>query len=123
MRILVALLISVVVGGCGSLNRADSQRMLDLRAGYDAEGNPIEPPLQEAGLEGFRNHPVPTRTREKVSPVFIHRQETAGRDYFWGGWMSVVTEDPQWVLTKPKRLPKAPGIQEVKRAEKKEAVK
>jgi len=97
--------------------------MLDLRAGYDAEGNPIEPPLQEAGLEGFRNHPVPTRTREKVSPVFIHRQETAGRDYFWGGWMSVVTEDPQWVLTKPKRLPKAPGIQEVKRAEKKEAVK
>src|SRR5262249_34003587 len=123
MRILVVSLISLFVGGCGSLNRADSQRMLDLRAGYDAEGNPIEPPLQEEGLEGFRNHPVPTRTREKVSPVWIHRQETAGRDYFWGGWMSVVTEDPQWVLTRPKRLPKAPGIQEVKRAEKKEAVK
>ncbi len=115
IRILVACSISalVVLAGC-SMNRAESLRMLDRRAEYEGQGGPgssdTPPNLKEGGLDGFRNAPVPVRTRAQVAPVWIFPHETASRDYFWGGWISIVTEEPQWVLTRPGRLPPAPGV-------------
>ena len=67
-------------------------------------------------LDGFRDGPVPARTRPKVAAVWIHPHEMASRDYFWGGWMSVVVEPDQWVLTKPGELKAAPGIVDVTKA-------
>ena len=113
IRILAACSISgfVILTGC-SINRADSLRMLDHRADYDgqAAGSAALPALREGGLEGFHGAPVPVRTRAQVAPVWIFPHETASRDYFWGGWISIVTEEPQWLLTRPGRLPPAPGI-------------
>lgn len=106
----------VLLAGC-SMNRADSLRMLDRRADYDAAidggDRTAIPDLKEGGLDGFRNAPVPVRTRAQVAPIWIFPHETASRDYFWGGWISVVTEEPQWVLTKPKSLPVASSIVDV----------
>jgi hypothetical protein len=85
--------------------------MLDRRAEYEASG--VGDPnlaLKEAGIEGFRNSPMPVRTRAKVASVWIHPHETASRDYFWGGWVSLVIEEPQWMLTKPGAAPRAPGV-------------
>ena len=112
IHILVACLISALVflTGC-SINRADSLRMLDRRADYEGQGEgDSSPNLKEGGLDGFHNAPVPVRTRAQVAPVWIFPHETASRDYFWGGWISIVTEEPQWVLTRPGRLPPAPGV-------------
>jgi hypothetical protein len=53
--------------------------------------------LKEAGPDGFRDGPVPVRTRPKVVAVWIHPHEMASHEYFWGGWMSVVVEADQWV--------------------------
>ena len=87
-------------------------RMLDSRSEYEGpEG--LKLALKEAGIDGFRNSPVPVRTRPKVATVLIHPHEMPDRSYFWGGWVSIVVEQDQWVLTKPSSLPKAPGITEI----------
>lgn len=113
LRILAVLASSFIVVGCGSLNRADSQRMLDARAAYDGGPGSLgdNVSVKEAGVEGFRNSPVPVRTRPKVAPIWIFPHETATRDYFWGGWISVVVESDQWVMSKPQLVPKAPGFE------------
>lgn len=116
-RILAVLWISLLlVSMSGCMSRAQSFRMLDQRSEYDdgKEGSVSnsQPSLQERGIEGFGNNPVPVRSRPKVASIWIHAHEMASRDYFWGGWMSVVVEPDQWVLSQPGGLPSAPGIQE-----------
>jgi hypothetical protein len=96
----VLLINAALLTGC-SMNRADSLRMLDSRAEYEDMKAVQELRMREAGIEGMRNNPVPVRTRPKVAAIWIHAHEMASRDYFWGGWMSVVVEADQWVLTKP----------------------
>ena len=113
IRILVGLWISLpLVSGC-SMNRADSLRMLDRRAEYEEPTiqETLPPPgLKQGGVQGFSNAPVPVRTRPKVASIWIHPHEMASHDYFWGGWMSVVVEPDQWVLTRPNQMPDAPGF-------------
>lgn len=105
IRTSLVLLSSAVVVGCGSLNRAESSRMLDARAGYGEVTNSLS--FKEGGVEGFRNHPTPTRSRAKVAAIYAHPHEMPSRDYFWGGWISVVVEQDQWVMSKPELVPKA----------------
>lgn len=106
---------SFFLSGC-AINRADSLRMLDKRAEYDAPQNTLPLPaagLKEGGIQGFNSSPIPVRTRPKVASIWIHPHEMASHDYFWGGWMSVVVEPDQWVLSKPGETPNAPGISEI----------
>jgi hypothetical protein len=116
-RILAVLVSSLLLQACGSMNRADSNRMLDQRADYGSnpgarfENSTGNVSLKEGGIDGFRNSPVPVRTRPKVAAIWIHPHETATRDYFWGGWISVVVEQDQWILSKPELVPKAPGFE------------
>ncbi len=113
--ILAGLLTSAfLTSGC-SMNRADSLRMLDKRAEYEDMNNSkstFDPMLKEGGIDGFGQGPVPVRTRPKVASIWIHPHEMASHDYFWGGWMSVVTEADQWVLSQPGLMPNAPAIQD-----------
>ena len=110
-----ALLInSAFISGC-AMNRAASLNMLDRRAEYDSDNAAThsDPELKEAGIDGFGSSPVPVRTRPKVAAIWIHPHEMASHDYFWGGWMSVVVEADQWLLSKPGTMPQAPGISDV----------
>jgi len=123
IRTLVACSISglilLTVTGC-SMNRADSLRMLDRRADYELTGSPALPPdLREGGLGGFHNSPVPVRTRGQVAAVYAFPTEMSSTVYFWGAWFSLETEQPQWVLTRPGRLPLAPGVVDATKAKKK----
>ncbi len=117
MYLLISVvLLSSIFSACGTINRADSERMLDRRAEYaDDENSKLlqNPTLKEGGVDGFKDKPVPVRTRPTVAAIWIHPHETASRDYFWGGWMSTVTEQDQWVLSKPGLTPKAPAIKEI----------
>jgi hypothetical protein len=112
-RTLAAFLSSgalLMLSAC-SMNRADSLRMLDRRAEYDqAAIQNLPPNLKEGGLEGFRGSPVPVRTRGQVAAVYAYATEMSPTTYFWGGWFSLVIEEPQWVLAKPGTLPPAPGV-------------
>ena len=110
---LVVCSISALLCSACSLNRADSLRMLENRADYEAPGREdSSPALKESGIEGFAKNPVPVRTRGQVAACWIVPHETASRDYFWGGWISLVTDEPQWVLSKPGTMPRAPGVVE-----------
>lgn len=115
LTLAVSLISLFLVSGC-SMNRADSLRMLDTRAEYDDPRLAQELMMREAGIEGFQNGPVPVRSRPKLAAIWIHPHEMASHDYFWGGWMSVVVESDQWVLSKPGELPRAPGIVDVTKA-------
>lgn len=114
--ILAVLLTNVLLTGCASLNRADSTRMLDSRAEYEGLKAMEEVRMREAGVDGFRNNPVPVRTRAKVAAVWLHPHEMANRDYCWGSWLSLVVEPDQWILAKPSDLPAAMGIVDVTNA-------
>lgn len=113
--ILAGLLTSTLLTSGCAMNRAESLNMLDRRAEYDSDNpsTPMTPGLKEAGLEGFNSSPVPVRTRPKVAAIWIHPHEMASHDYFWGGWMSVVVEQDQWLLSQPGGMPAAPGIMDV----------
>lgn len=112
LLISVALASSVLFSGC-AMNRAASLRMLSDRADYEAGEISFDSNLEERGVDGFRNSPVPTRTRPKVAAVWIYPADTAGGDYFWGGWLSVLLERDEWVPKKRNGLPKAKAIEEV----------
>lgn len=77
-RTLAAFLISVGLIGCSSLNRADSERMLAYRAGY-------EPDMEISNQS----------TRKERIYMYPHR--ISNGDWFSGGW--IVTEFPnsQWL--------------------------
>ncbi len=113
IAISVVLASSFLIVCCGSMNRADSQRMLDARASYGGAVEKEDISFQEGGVEGFRNAPAPTRSRAKVSAIYAHPHEMPSRDYFWGGWISVVVEQDQWVMSSPKLVPKAKAIEEL----------
>jgi hypothetical protein len=109
--LLFAVLVSfaLLTSGCAT---DKSLRMLDARSEYENPAVLQSLMLKEGGLEGFKNAPIPVRTRSRVAAIWIHPHETASRDYFWGGWLSVVVEPDSWVLTKPGKLPFAPFTQE-----------
>ena len=106
---LLAFSTSLLLSGC-SMNRAASLRMLDQRAEYGDPRSELSPALREGGLEGLGDGPVPIRTRAKVAAGYIHPHEMANHDYFWGGWVSIVVEPDQWVLSKPGAFKPAKGV-------------
>ena len=101
-----AVLTISLISGCGSMNRADSNNMLESRSAYRADGL-SELSLNERGVEGFKEHPTPTRTRAKIAAVYVHPHEMPNHDYFWGAWLSVVIDEDHWVMSKPQLVPKA----------------
>ena len=111
----VVLLISVL-GLSGCMARAPSMRMLDKRAEYeelDEQRNVRQLDLKEGGIDGFSSGPIPVRSRPKVASIWIHPHEMASHDYFWGGWMSVVVETDQWILSRQGEMPAALGIMDL----------
>jgi hypothetical protein len=100
----------LLLQGC-SINRADNLRMLDQRAEYDSPTSqePV-PALHEGGIDGFKESPVPVRTRGQVATCWFYPRKLGLKDYFWGAWVSVVTADPDWILEKPGATPKAPAV-------------
>lgn len=96
--------ISVFLSGC--LHRAESGQMLEKRADYEgAERDEMASLKLEGGLMGN----VPTRSTPRVAHIWIFPHETPTKEYFWGGWISVVVEGDKWELEKSERiLPEKP---------------
>ena len=102
----LAALAFLIFSGCAS---SQSLRMLNDRSEYDNPAFLQNLAVKEGGLDGFKNSPVPVKTRGKIAAIYIFPSEMPSKDsYFWGAWISSEVEPPQWVLTKPNRLPFAP---------------
>ena len=110
IRLFRGFLISLAAASVtGCLNRAASLNMLDKRAEYDAADGPTDDlRLDTADNEATPDGAVPVRTMPKTAHVWIHPHETAAKEYFWGGWITIVVEGDKWELSRPPGAPLPP---------------
>lgn len=85
-------------------NRAPSLRMLDHRAGYD-DLDEHEVGLYQKRKGGFNSlqgstvsNGVFRKSAPKVSRVYIYPHELPTKDYFWGGYVSLVVTPDEWIV-------------------------
>ena len=101
IRLLIVCLTSVIATSC--LHRADSLRMLEVRADYDGKNKEEASELKLGDDHALReaNGAVPVRTMPKTAQIWIFPHETPSKEYFWGGWISVVVEGDRWEIERP----------------------
>lgn len=99
-----------LVAGC--TNRAPSLRVLDTRAGYGSELDDEDLALYQRG----RKHPESTLPKggKQVVTAYIYPHELPTRDYFWGGFVSVVVGEDDLVFENPEDE-SLPAIKEKKK--------
>ena len=104
IRLLTVCLTSVIATSC--LHRADSLRMLEVRADYDGKNKEEASELKLGDDHALReaNVAVPVRTMPKTAQIWIFPHETPSKEYFWGGWISVVVEGDRWEIERPGAL-------------------
>lgn len=95
---------SLALSGC--LHRADSLQMLEVRADYDGKAQSDAEALKLGDGTALReiDGGVPVRTAPKIAHVWIFPHETPAKEYFWGGWISVVVEGDKWEVERPAGL-------------------
>jgi hypothetical protein len=84
------------------MNRAESKQMLELRADYEGrereEAQSLSLGMPNKGQAGAK---MPSRTAPKTAHDWIFPHETPNREYFWGGWISLVIEGDKWEFDQP----------------------
>ena len=105
-----ALALVVVISGC--VNRAASEAMLEKRADYDGAAKQEAEELKlSSGPALQETVGAPVRTAPKIAHIWIFPHETSSKEYFWGGWISVVVEGDKWNVDKPLGLlPERPAL-------------
>lgn len=104
----LAAFLSSAVAGCAS--SSGGARMLDLRSQTPDPFAMRSLSLKEGGVSGYKGAPMPTRTRARVVPAFLHPTELPTKDYFWGAWVSLLVERDDWVFSRPNQMPKVPFV-------------
>lgn len=95
--ICLALLTSFAVG-CASSDK----NLMEERAGYDIRTPPMLLPQEKNGKPVAY---MPVRVPKRVTLAWLHGHELPNRDYFQGGWLSLLVNDETWEM-KPVELPK-----------------
>jgi hypothetical protein len=93
----VLLAFALAIAGCQ--NRAPSLRMLDSRAAYNADAEDEEVALYQRA----RHHPdsLVRRSAPRIAKVYLYPHELPSRDYFWGGYVSLVVAADDWTFENP----------------------
>jgi len=77
--------------------------MLEVRADYDGKDKNEASELKlgdNLALHDTGGVP-PVRTTPKTAQIWIFPHETPSKEYFWGGWISVVVEGDHWEVERP----------------------
>ncbi|MBM4253414.1 MAG: TraV family lipoprotein [Deltaproteobacteria bacterium] len=89
---------STSLSAASCLHRAESKNLLEERADYGsrekAEAGSLK--LTDAEVKREPTTGIPIRTPPKVAQIWIYPHETPTKEYFWGGWISVVVEGDRW---------------------------
>ena len=101
IRSLTVCLISLGATSC--IHRAESLRMLEVRADYDGKDKVEASELKLGDNQVLQDTSgaVPVRTTPRTAHVWIFPHETPSKEYFWGGWISVVVEGDRWEVESP----------------------
>ena len=95
--ILAVAALLLLVSGCQ--NRAPSLRMLDTRAGYGAEVDDEEVKLYQRARSNSES--TLRRGGPRVAQVYVHPHPLPTRDYFWGGYVSLIVSQDDVVFEDP----------------------
>jgi hypothetical protein len=96
-RTLPALLISFSVLGLGGCqNRAPSLRMLEERSAYGSGVDEEEVGLYQRGRPN--SFTSARKSAPRVARAYIYPHELPSKDFFWGGWVSLVISPDEWIL-------------------------
>lgn len=98
--LLVSLTNAVLVFAVGCQNRAPSLRMLDARSGYNSSLEDEEVALYQKGRESTDT--LVRKSAPRIARVYIYPHELPTKDYFWGGYVSVVVSADEWITEGPK---------------------
>ncbi|MEK7692116.1 MAG: hypothetical protein AAB425_13965, partial [Bdellovibrionota bacterium] len=66
------------------------------RAGYDRAAEDEEVGLYQRGR--FGDGTLARRSAPRVARVWIYPHELPSRDYFWGGYVSLIVTEDSWVF-------------------------
>lgn len=91
---IVFVLLTAMAFGC--TNRAPSIRMLDARAAYGDAPDDEEVALYQRGRHAQDS--ILRRSAPRVAKVYVFPHELPSRDYFWGGYVSLLVSQDQWVM-------------------------
>lgn len=89
VSILVLLAMAISLNAC--VHRAESDNMLDHRAGYEMDVSSAEKLLPDS-----------SRRNLKSAVAWIYPSKLPSGDYLWGAWMSLKIEEPGWNLYVPR---------------------
>ena len=95
IRTLLVFWISILIF-TACTNRAPSLRMLDVRAGYERASEDEEVGLYQRGHLG--DNTIARRSAPRVARVWIYPHELHSKDYFWGGYVSLIVTEDTWVF-------------------------
>lgn len=93
----IPLSVIILLSGCAG--RAPSLRMLDTRAGYGADPDDEEVAFYQRGRHS--NETLARRSAPRVVKVYVYPHELPSRDYFWGGFVSLVVSQDEWIFENP----------------------
>ena len=112
IKMIVAIGAVMLMFALGCTNRAPSLRVLDTRAGYGNELDDEDLVLYQRG----RKHPESTLSRngKLVVTAYIYPHELPTRDYFWGGYVSVVVDGQDLIFENPEDEI-TPAVKELKK--------
>ena len=107
------IIFALVVLANGCTNRAPSLRMLDSRAAYGDAPDDEEVALYQRGKHSQDS--ILRRSAPRVAKVYVFPHELPSRDYFWGGYISLLVSQDQWVMEEnDEDATPASGIRETK---------
>jgi len=95
----VSLISLSLLAFVGCQNRAPSLRMLDARSGYGAGPEDEEVALYQRGRQNSQS--LVRKSAPRVARVYIYPHELPTKDFFWGGYVSLVTSPDEWVVESP----------------------
>ena len=91
----------------GCQNRAPSLRMLDSRAAYNADAEDEEVALYQRARHNQDS--LVRRSSPRVARVYLYPHELPSRDYFWGGYVSLVVAADEWTFENPETDSETPA--------------
>lgn len=93
----LALSISILAS-CAS----SEKNLMEERAAYDIRTPPMLLPSEKNGKAVAY---IPVRVPKRVVLAWLHGHELPSKDYFQGGWLSVLVSNETWEM-KPVELPR-----------------
>ena len=99
VRHLTLCLAFLISAGC--THSGPTIKMLEERAEYDAF-SPESAVLAPAAAIGVNGEASLAKAERQIADIWIYPHQAGTREYFGGGWVSILLEGDRWEFTEPR---------------------